>query len=253
MADGEQIFKPFVIMISIMSIFSVISISVIAQMNASITQINEGPDAISPLAALLGTWDYTLIDPVAGYRASTVNTTTYMHHPLTAHYVFTDADHDDDKKYIQIVRNNRDYNPTSTDMWKMYQDFISVQRPVRTGSVIWSREWNGAAISFQKIMNNFDSKTNVSTVAFDLSGKNDTMFFVFPANNTLSLWTNNYTMYYGWSNLRHEANDAWATVSMVLTAQVPGLDDRIQFVVTAVWATSLLFLGFTMLRRLLPW
>jgi type II secretory pathway pseudopilin PulG len=248
---GERVFRPFVILLSVLAIFSIISVMVMSQMAASQRDVNAGQAQTNFQLEALGGYQYTFIDPIAGYVITTANTSNQMTHPKDSTIVFTDTNHTDyGEKYIQIIRNNKNYDPQSSDMWKRYKDFISVQR--QTDEFFKANRWNGASISFDAIAAAFDWKTNSSLVRFDLSGKNDTIVLIFPSNNSALLWANNFTIYYGWYKFRAQTVDYWATISMILTAQVPGLDYRIQFLITFIWMFSYVFIAFTLASRLIP-
>jgi len=242
--------RPFVLLLSTMAIFSILVIMLMQQMNVSIIGINQGQMTENPLEELLGSLHYTYIDPVAGYSVSTADTTDRMVHPTDAPFVFTDANHSNDKKYIQIIRNNH-ANPRDHNTWSEFKDFISVQR--QTGDVIgWGTKWQGTAISLQDVVANFHWQTNTSIISFGFGGSNDTLFIHLAANDTSLIWSNNYTMYYGWYSLRQGSNDLWGTIRMVLLMQIPGIDPIIQFVISTFWIFSLLFIGFTMITRIIP-
>jgi hypothetical protein len=249
---GERVFRPFVILLSVMAIFSIISVMVMSQMAVSQHDVNAGQSQTNFQLEALGDYQYTFINPIAGYVITTANTSNEMTHPKDSTIVFTDPNHTEyGEKYIQIIRNNKNYDPGSSDMWTRYKDFISVQR--QTDEFLKANRWNGASISFDAIAAAFDSKTNSSLVRFDLSGKNDTIVIMLSSNNSALLWANSFTMYYGWYKFRAETVDYWATIGMILTAQVPGLDSRIQFLVSFLWMFSYVFIGFTLASRVVPW
>ena len=247
---AESVFRPFILLLGCMLIFSIVSLTLINRMSGSANDVNSG---IRQDDNILGLWEYHLIDPEAGYVITNANTTTLMTHPLDSQIVFTDADHDNDKKYIQVIRNNVNYDPSSSDMWKMYKDFVSVQR--KTDSALWTAigsKWQGAAISFNHIVNNFDADSNMSTVGFQISGYNDTLFIKLATNNTALLWSNSFTLYYGWSNVRADKIDLWGSIWMILSCQIPGLNPQIQFAVSAFWMFGEVFIAFTMASRIIP-
>lgn len=248
---AESVFRPFILLLGCMLIFSIISLTLINRMSDSSSSVNTG---ISQDSNVLGLWEYHLIDPVAGIAITTAKTTNHMIHPKDSTIIFTDNNHTPvDQKYVQVIRNNVNYDPSSTDMWKMYKDFISIQRKT-TPSLITplNYKWNGAAISFEYIQNAFDTKTNMSIVGFQLSGYNDTLFIKLASNNTALLWANSFTLYYGWSNVRADKIDLWSSIWMILSCQIPGLNPQIQFVVSAFWMFGEVFIAFTMASRIIP-
>ena len=246
---GESVFRPFMLMLGVMALFGTISVTLIQAMTGSAQNINGGIDKDNYLSEIIGSTSYTLIDPDTGYSITTAMTKDHMVHPKDATIVFTDADHSNDKKYVQIIRNNANFDANSTDIWKKYKDFITVQR--ETGA-LWSAKWNGAVVSFESIVSHFDWKTNTSVVGFEMSGWNDTLFIHLAVNNTALIWNNAFTLYYGWSTLRAGKVDLWGTIGMILTAQIPGLNDRVQFILTSFWLVSLIFVGYVMISRIIP-
>jgi len=250
---GESVFRPFMLMLGVMALFGTVSVTLIQAMTGSVNSINNGIDRDSYLSGIIGDTSYTIIDPVTGYNITTALTKDHMVHPKDATVIFTDTDHSNDKKYVQIIRNNVNYDPTSNDIWKKYNDFISIQR--ETDAVLsgtFSSKWNGAVVSYESIVNNFDWRTNTSVVGFDMSGWNDTLFIHLAWNNTALIWSDHYELFYGWSSLRTGSANLWGTIGMILTAQIPGLDDRIQFVLTSFWLVSLIFVGYVMISRIIP-
>lgn len=245
---AENVFRAFILLLGCMVIFSAISLVLINHMAESANSINSG---YTQDMNVLGLWEYTLIDPDTGYYVGTANTSNTMVHPLDAPFQFTDGDHDDEVKYLQVIRDNANFDPSSSDMWKKYKDFISVQRKV-SKTVFFGSHWNGAAISFDYIANKFDTNTNMSVVGFQLSGMNDTLFLNFTSNSTSLLWTNHFTLFYGWAKIRQDRIDFWGTIGMILACQIPGLDPKIQFIVSAFWIFGEVFVGFTMASRIMP-
>ncbi len=252
MGGGEKVARPFVLLLSVMAVFSITIMSITAQMNTSASSVNDSsnPNPLD-LRNILGDWSYTLIDPEGGIHISTANVTSHMHDPRDSHIIFTDADHNDDKKYLQIIRNNENFDRNSSNMWERYKDFISVQRH---RDPYYGDDWGGASISYDQIVANYEWKTNTSKISFRLSGSqaNDTLFVVLSHNDTTEIWNNNYTLYYGWSVLRAGSIDFWGVIGMVLTAQVPGLEPHVQLLIDAIWIISLIFIGFTMATRISP-
>ena len=246
---AENIIKPFILLLGTMLLFAFIASILTQAMNNSAQNVNNG---ILGTTDILGLYEYTLIDPQAGYAISSSVVKDHMIHPKDTTLIYTDTNHSDDKKYVQIIRNNVNYDPSSTDMWKKYKDFISVQR--ETGEFIphTTSKWRGAAIPFDAIVSHFDSNTNISIIPFDFSSTNDTLFVKLATNNTALIWSNSFTLFYGWSKLRQDRIDFWGTIGMVLTAEVPGLNPKIQFLLSSFWILGYIFMGYTLVTRIVP-
>lgn len=250
MADGERLFKPFVLLFSVMAIFSIMTLSLTSQMNQSANAVNNGAPTTPDLPTFFGGFSYNLINPVAGHVITNANATDHMIYPRHSTIKFFDPDKDDDEKDLQIIRDNRDYVKGSSDMWTRYKDFISIQR---TATPPPASDWNGASVSYNEIVANFDPTRNASIVHFMLSGQNDSIIVQLISNDTDLIWQNDFTVYYGWDEFRIGKTSAWSTIAMILSAKVPGLDDNIQFVVSFIWVFSYVFIAFTMIRRIAPW
>jgi len=244
---AESVMRPFLILLGVMMLFAIISTTLIHHMAGSAESVNSG---VSQSLLDLGLYEYELIEPDTGYAITTANTTNHMVHPHDSSLQFIDDE--GDIKYVQIIRDNVDYDPTSMDLWKRYNDFISIQRETSDlfGLV---HSWREAAIPLDTVVAKFDEKTNMSIVGFTLTGyNNDTLFFILPNNNSAMISANSYSLYYGWSLIRPERVDFWGTINMILTGEIPGLDSRIQFVLSAFWMFSLIYIGFVMVRSITP-
>jgi len=228
-------------------LFAIISGTLIKHMQGSAESVNTG---VSQSMLDLGLYEYDLILPEEGYAITTANTSDHMVHPHNSPIQFTDED--GDIKYVQIIRNNVNYDPTSMDLWKRYDNFISIQR--ETSDLLGLvHSWREAAIPLDTAVTKFDEKTNMSIIGFTLTGyNNDTLFFVLPNNNSALIWSNSYTLYYGWSLIRPERVDFWGTINMILTGEVPGLHPQIQFIVSVFWIFSYMYIGFVLVRSITP-
>jgi hypothetical protein len=233
-----------------MTVFSVIVVMLMQQMSSSIVGINQGQSEENSPEQLLGILQFTLIEPTSGYTVTTADTSQYMVHPKDAPFVFNDTIHHNDHKYVQIIRDSH-INPREANIWSQYKDFISVQR--QTGDMIgWGTKWQGTAISLQDVVAHFNWHTNTSVISFGMGDTNDTLFVHLAANDTSLIWANNYTIYYGYYDLRTTNVDLWGTIRMVLLMQIPGLDPTIQFLISGIWTFSMIFIGFTLISRIIP-
>jgi len=245
---GEKLFKPFILLLSIISIFAIVTLALVTNLEMSAESVNTGSNQENLLFAIQA-YDYVLYDPEVGIEVTPANVRDYMEYPKDADFIFTDGD---DKKYVQIIRDNAAFEPTSDNMWEKYPNFISIQRQSGADIFRWHDKWNDAVIPFDAIIANFDRDTNTSIIQFDMSRNNDTVFVLFDDNTTGGLWTDNYTIYYGNSLLRDSKVDFWGTIRMITTAEVPGLNPRIQFFITFFWMFSYIFIGFTLASRIIP-
>lgn len=170
-------------------------------------------------------------------------------------FIFWEADDPDEKKYVHIIRHNQRYSPTSTDMWEMYPDFIAIRR--HTGAFDWDPQWNNAVIPFSALEANWMNLTNVSVSEFQLSGSQDSIFINATtgpglANFTTDLWNTEFNLFYGWSLFRLGEMDFWGAVSMVIYADIPGVDNTTEWLIHAFAIGTIIFVVFTMGTRLIP-
>lgn len=242
---GETIFKPFVLLFTIIALM-VMVVVMVQHTQISATNVLSGVD----LQNAMGEMNYTLIDPQGGIVISSAKASDHMVYPKDAPIVFTDNGPDGhaDKKYVQIIIGNQNYKFGSDNMWEKYPSFISVQRQTHG----FDSKWNGAAIPIQAFIDDFDYDTNQTLQSFYLSSMNDTVFLHLMDNNTARIWNSNYTMYYGWATYRTGHINFWSTISLLYTAHIPGMNPTISmFVAVMFWAVTL-FMLFTMISRIVP-
>lgn len=267
--DQAEVMYPFVLIIALVMVLGFI-LSGIAQYAQSGVITQSGyPGLTNPF----GLSNYTLIDAevsdpdyitftedgstIEGYQISFDRVIDYVPYPTDDDpYLFYDPDNPDEIKYVHIIRDNADYDPGSTDMWKMYQDFISIRR-YSESSFFWSDPWHDAAIPFTSISDGFDNRTNVSITEFQLSGSQDSLFVNATtgpgeANFTADLWANAFNLYYGWSLFRLEEVDFWGAISMVLYAEIPGVHPTINWIFHAFIIGAIVFIVFRMAVMMTP-
>lgn len=258
---GEGVQYPFVLIVALVLIlgFTLASVAQYAQSG----EVSQGmfPDTSSPF----NMYNYTYIDGVGtddrfvtfgtleGYEVTADDVVDYVPYP-TDEDPFIFVDEDDDIKYIHIVRNNSEYDPESTDMWKQYKDFVAIRR---NSHPYWGSGWKNAAIPFTAIENAFMLEGNVSTVKFRLGDSTDTMFFNSTTgpgeyNFTSDLWGNHFYIYYGWSLFRLDEVDFWNAISMVLYEDIPYFDDTLNWLIHAFMIGTIVFVVFTMAVRMTP-
>lgn len=266
---AESVFMPFVMIIGMVLVLGFV-INGLMQYAVS-GQVSQGiyPSTTNPF----GLYNYTTIaaydtgDPryvdfgdSEGYLISDADVLDEVPYP-TDDDPFTFVDEDGDVKYVHIIRNNADYDPESTDIWEMYQDFIAVRR--HTSTQVIGAKWYDAAIPFQTIEDNFDEgsndaglEMNVSITDFRLGKSQDSLFIntTIPGESAFisALWDNEFYLQYGWSLFRLEEVDFWGAISMILYEEIPGVHPVINFFLHAFILGTIVFVVFTMAVRMTP-
>ena len=189
-----------------------------------------------------------------GYNVSTDDILDYVPYPTDEDpFKFWKPDEPDEIKYVHIIRDNQDYDPGSTDMWRKYRDFIAVRRD--TGNVIGER-WNGAAIPFAQIADNWGNDTNASATNFFLSRSQDTLFINSSAsdaaNFTDDLYDNDFHLFYGWARFRLQEIDFWNAISMLFYNDIPEVDPLVNNLIHIMMISTTVFVIFTMAIRMTP-
>jgi len=246
MGTNEQVFRPFILILGFVILTGFLLMS-FAHMFTASSSLDKPKD----VGSFYGLWEVTRFNPTDGFEVH--NWTIQNHHvyPTEATYIFTDPA-TSDLKYVQIIRNNKDYDPGSTDWWKMYNDYIAIERNTGTPGE-WDSDWNGAVIPYQKIVDNYDTEANLSIVNFDLSGSNNSLIIHTMDNSTVRIWWNNYTMYLGESALQNQRISFWSAVRMVMFAEIPNCNPVVNYMVAAFVDLSLIMIVFVLVRSILPW
>lgn len=260
---------PFVLIIALVMVLGFV-LSGIAQFAESGEMAqSDYPGLTNPF----GLYNYTLIDAepsdpnyitfsdggttIEGYEISDDRVIDYVPYPTDEDpFLFYDPDDAAEVKYVHIIRDNRDYDPESTEMWEMYQDFVSIRR-YSEASFFWSDPWHDAVIPFTSMDDNFDNTTNVSITTFQLSGSQDSLFVNATtgpgqANFTADLWANEFNLFYGWSLFRLEEVDFWGAIAMVLYAEIPGVHPTINWIFHAFIIGTIVFVVFRMAVMMTP-
>lgn len=267
--DHAEVMYPFVLVIALVMVLGFV-LSGIAQFAESgeMSQ-SDYPSLTNPF----GLYNYTLIDAevsdpdwitfteggtsIEGYEVDDARVLDYVPYPTDDDpYIFYDPEDSSEVKYIHIIRDNRDYDPESTDMWEMYEDFIAIRR-YSENSFFWDNPWHNAAIPYVTIEDQFDNSTNVSITEFQLSGSQDSLFInatsgLGEANFIADLWANEYNLFYGWSLFRLEEVDFWGAISMVLYAEIPGIHPTINWIFHAFVIGTIVFVVFRMAVMMTP-
>jgi hypothetical protein len=242
---GEAVMTSFILIVTFVVLIAWVVGSLLNQMSSSAEMINQS----DRIEEVFGAYNYTLIDPDTGYSVTSGDVSDEMVYPTEAPFIFTDDG--GDAKYVQVIRDNVNYDPGSTDVWTRYSDFISVQRNKGTPGEVGSK-WLGASIPFTSFAADYDNRTNVSSIGFMLGNMNDTLFIETGSGFLANLWANNFTLYYGWSFFRTENIDFWGAIGTVMFAKIPGVDPIVDFIIKAFMYSTIIFLVFTMVTRIIP-
>ena len=260
---AEQVAYPFILVLAFVLILAFILSGVYQYITAGTMAQGLYPGMTMPF----GLSNYTTIaadsdDPrfisygdTEGYQISDDDVLDEIPYPTHCDpFMFEDDDGDD--KYVHIIRNNVRYDPTSTDMWEMYLDFVAVRRHTGSGPGAVYGDWNNAAIPFSAIQDNWWNTTNVSITEFQLSGSQDNLFvnatYGGEANFTAALWDNDFRLFYGWSLFRLNEVDFWGAIAMLIYADIPGVDDTVDWFIHAFVIAVIVFVVFTMAVRMTP-
>ena len=248
---AESILKPFILIVVMVFCMGFV-LTGVSRMGLSAEGINN-PQITNPYFDS----NWTLISPLSGYDVDDGDEINEICKPEHEDpFIFTD-DEDDDDKYVHIVRDNVRYVEGSTDIWSKYEDFIAVRRnTVEPGSV--RGDWYNAAIPLSAFADwhNWDNVTNVTHVEFKL-GKSTDCIFLCTTNSTgydieAGVWSNEYEIYYGWSNWRVEEVELSEAIAMAMWADIPGTNDYVDYLVHGVFAATMIFVAFTMITRIIP-
>jgi len=251
-SSGESVMRPFVLIFALIVIFA-LTVAGIGRMAYS-AELQDREMSYIGEEFPLDLWNYSLIEPDVGIDIDPERVINQICHPTENDpYIFIDNT-TDDKKYIHIIRNNSDYEAGSSEIWKMYKDFIAIRR--ETDKWVVGPKWNDGIVPYTTIANNYDNVTNVSMVDFRLSGRSDTLFI--NTTNTsdegflIGLWGNNYTLYYGWNNWRLDDINFWDAISLVMFDSLPGVHPIVDFLIKALIYGTIVFVIFTMVTRTIP-
>lgn len=251
--QGESVMPPFVLIIVFILILGFM-INSLMRMAAS---GNIGDIDLDDKTQPFGLYDFTFISPIDGLVVDEDTVIDYVPHPTHEDpLIFTDEAPDPDElKYVHIIRDNVNYDPGSTDMWRMYKDFVAVRRDPHN-LVTLGEEWDNAAIPFSAFADNYDNISKVSTVNFQMGNSQDSLFInttdSTPEGFLTGLWGNDFTVSYGWSLFRLEEVDFWGAIAIVLYEELPGVAPVVNWIFHGfVWA-SVTFVVFTMATRMTP-
>ena len=251
--QGESVMAPFVLVVTFILILGFM-VNSLARMAASGDLVGEGDLTDKPVP--FGLYNFTFIEPTEGIVVDEDTVIDYVPYPTHEDpLIFTDEESDDELKYVHVIRDNVNYDPESSDMWKMYRDFIAIRRDPHNLFTI-ADQWQNAAIPFSAFANNYDNVTNVSTVQFQLGDSQDALFInttdSTPEGFLTGLWGNDFTISYGWSLFRLEEVDFWSAIAIVMYDALPGVTPLVNWIFHGfVWA-SVTFVVFTMATRMTP-
>lgn len=259
--NHAEVMYPFVLIIALVAILAFVMSGVSQYAQSGNMTSGDTINIENPF----GMYNYTTIDAdpldsryiefdggvLQGYKVTDDDVLDYVPYPTDEDpFIFTDDD--GDLKYVHIIRNNRDYDPGSADIWKMYLDFISIRRDV-ANAIYWESgesDWNDQAIPFTVIDDHFNNNTNASTTDFQLGDSQDTLFINVTtpgqAAFVAGLWGNEFNLFYGWAKFRIEEVDFWGAISMILYADIPGVNDTIDFLLHTFVISTIVYVVFRM-------
>jgi len=259
----DTVMYPFVLIIALVAIMGFLLSGIMKYGESGDMSQIDYPEMAIPF----GFYNYTTIDAEPsdpryidwgdeeGYQVSDSDVLDYVPYPTDADpFIFYDPD-DGDTKYVHIIRNNRDYDPESTDIYKMYLDFIVIRRdPVNFFK--FDDEWHNAVVPFTTMASSFINETNVSVADFQLGDSQDSLFINATdpgfTNFTAALWDNDFYLYYGWSQFRLEEVDFWNAVAMVFYQDIPGVNPIINWLFHAFTIGTIAFVIFRMAIMMTP-
>lgn len=248
---AEAVFRPFILLL-ILVVCVGFMLSGIARMGLAAQTIESSMHS-NPFFDT----NWTLIDPTSGYDVDDDDKINEICKPLHCDpFVFNDPD-DDDDKYVHLIRDNVRYVQGSTDIWCKYEDFIAIRRNTdEPGSA--TGKWLNAAIPLTAFADwdNWDNSTNVTCVEFKL-GRSTDCIFLCTTNSTgydiaAGIWTNEYEIYYGWSNWRVEDVDLSEAIAMAMYQDIPGVHEYVNWLVHGITISTSIFVAFTMMTRVIP-
>src|SRR4030042_1300210 len=135
--SAEGVMYPFVLIVALVVILGFVLSGISAYAESG--QVSQGmyPGLTNPF----GLYNYTTIDALAtddryvvydgtqGYEVTDGDILDYVPYPTDEDpFIFVDPEDENELKYVHVVRNNRDYDPESTEMWEKYLDFFAVRR-----------------------------------------------------------------------------------------------------------------------------
>ena len=251
--QGESVMAPFVLVV----VFILILGFMINGLMRIIVAGEAGDIDMSEKEVPFGLYDFIFIAPLDGLLVDDDTVIDYVPYPTHEDpLIFTDEVADPDElKYVHIIRDNENYKPGSTDMWEMYQDFVAVRRDPHN-LFKFADQWENAAIPFSAFADNYDNETMVSIVTFQLGNSQDSLFIdttdTTPEGFLIGLWSNDFTVTYGWSQFRLEEVDFWSAIAIVLYDELPGVTPVVNWIFHAFVWSSVIFVVFTMATRMTP-
>lgn len=265
---NEPIIKPFVMIVTLVLMASLL-VTGLSRLNAA-SDVSQGllPNMSTPFGfsnyTFCGVFD--MLDPRSitldgeeGFEVSDDDVLDYVPYP-TDEDPFIFVDDEGDKKYVHVIRANRDYDSESADRWEMYYDFIAIRRHVDNNKIMDPLgafdNWDDAAIPFSALVDHWDNSTYNSVVNFQLSGNEDSLL----VNSTAltveefeeDLYDNDFRLFYGWSLFRLNEIDFQSAAAIVLYAELPGVNPYVNWIFHGfIWAT-VIFIVFEMFTRIWP-
>lgn len=262
--SAESVMRPFILIIVFVALMAVliggVSQYIVAGSLQSEFHTIDFPFGLSNYTSIDADTDderyfYDEDREVGGYIISEDDVLDYVPHPEDEDpFLFWKADAPEEIKYVHVIMDNQNYDPSSNHMWKKYKDFIAVRRD--TGDLIGER-WNGAAIPFTEICDNYwEGEQNASVTDFRLSNSQDTIFAFSDvngsANFTEALYDSDFYLCYGWARFRMEETDFWNAISMLFYNDIPDVSPIINDLIHIFVIAVSVFVIFTMAVRMTP-
>ncbi len=264
--DGERLLPTF-ITIACFCLIVAMMISMSLPMIRSGAAINE---QIPNLGVYTGDYNHTWlplsttppVSPITSHNVTNATVFPHIMHPYDSLYIFYDEDATGQTrwKYVQIIRNNDEYDPSKAgsrewnDRWKSERDYIAVR--VESGNFGahsgLTTKWRNALIPLVEFEKNFDKDTNSSTVDFRIGDSTDSIQIILPNNDTRNIWWNNFQIYYGWSNFRVDQKGMLATVGEILKFEMPDVHPVISKLLGLMIWMGITFIGISLITRIIP-
>ena len=249
---GERLMGPFVLIAS----FLIITSMVLAGMGSFFETAAGNWDELRG-TQIIGSTEYTLRNPEAGWNITGANVTDRWDHEADENVAFyEDTPGEDDEIVVAIIRDNAWYEENWGDYSNIdeirYTDYIMIY----TEFGIWSNdEW---AISYETIEANQVLNSNISVTEFGI--RHNTTFALIitvdapPELFSAGLWANAYNIKLGVPDFEEDVSTSsmWQLLAQIMTASLPECNDEVNTIIGATFWAGTCLLGFTIISRVIP-
>lgn len=252
-AGSEKLMGPFVLMAS----FILITVMVIAGMASFLQTASGNWDEITG-TLLIGSTEYTLRNPEAGWDITDENVTDRWDHEADENaYFYKDDPGEDDQIVVGIIRDNAYFD--SSFAWVrpgadslLYNDFIMVY----TEFGWWDNdEW---PIPYVTILSNRLTNSNVSVTDFGI--RHNTTFALIvtvdddPAKFGDGLYDNEFNIKIGVPDYEPDIayTSMWTVLGQVMTASIPDVAPEVNLIIGATMYAGIGMIVFTVISRMIP-